>query len=156
MWLVAKKSLDGEDKIIKRIGKQFKDIDLEAESVTFEVMTWRKANAIHSWFVENVQDGNDDCKEYYVSWENLQGLLDTINNALGTDASIKEKIISSLSDRDEELAKKYLPIGTGFFFGSEEYDEWYFRDLEKTKEVLEKLLKNKELMGIDFYYSSSW
>jgi hypothetical protein len=23
---------------------------------------WRKANAIHRWFVDNVQDGNDDCK----------------------------------------------------------------------------------------------
>lgn len=25
---------------------------------------WRKANAIHRWFVDNVQHGDDDCREY--------------------------------------------------------------------------------------------
>lgn len=37
---------------------------------------WRKANAIHRWFVENVQGGNDDCKEYDVQVEQLKELLD--------------------------------------------------------------------------------
>ena len=37
---------------------------------------WRKANAVHNWFVDNVQDGNDGCKHYWVSKEDLQKLLD--------------------------------------------------------------------------------
>ena len=40
---------------------------------------WRKANAIHGWFVDNVQDGMDDCKEYYVSREKLKELLGLVN-----------------------------------------------------------------------------
>src|SRR4051812_7040675 len=36
---------------------------------------WRKANQIHSWFVNNVQNGTDDCGTYYVSQEQLQQLL---------------------------------------------------------------------------------
>ena len=27
----------------------------------YAVCDWRKANHIHQWFVQNVQDGNDDC-----------------------------------------------------------------------------------------------
>lgn len=33
------------------------------EWVETEVAYWRKANAIHKWFVDNVQDGEDDCRE---------------------------------------------------------------------------------------------
>ena len=35
-------------------------------SVRYRVAYWRKANAIHKWFVDHVQDGVDDCGEYYV------------------------------------------------------------------------------------------
>lgn len=41
-----------------------------------EAMYWRKANAIHKWFVDNVQGGEDDCGEYYVDPEQLKQLLD--------------------------------------------------------------------------------
>ena len=36
-----------------------------------EVGYWRKANQIHKWFVDNVQDGVDDCGEYKVTKEQL-------------------------------------------------------------------------------------
>ena len=44
-----------------------------------EAMYWRKANAIHNWFVQNVQDGNDDCKKYWVSIDHLKELRKTYN-----------------------------------------------------------------------------
>ena len=43
--------------------------------ITEEVCYWRKANAIHRWFVDNVQYGIDDCGEYNVSAEQLQDLV---------------------------------------------------------------------------------
>lgn len=33
------------------------------ECVETEVAYWRKANAIHKWFVDNAQDGEDECQE---------------------------------------------------------------------------------------------
>lgn len=39
-----------------------------------QVAYWRKANAIHGWFVDNVQDGKDDCGDYYVGMETLKEL----------------------------------------------------------------------------------
>ena len=45
------------------------------KSLNFKAGYWRKANHIHQWFVENIQDGNDDCCEYYVPRERLKELL---------------------------------------------------------------------------------
>jgi hypothetical protein len=39
-------------------------IDEDSPNIYVEttVAYWRKANAIHSWFVQNVQDGVDECQ----------------------------------------------------------------------------------------------
>lgn len=105
-----------------------------------EAGCWRKANQIHHWFVTNVQNGNDDCKDYYVSHEQLEELLDLVKQVL----------------KAPNKAKELLPVQSGFFFGGTEYDQYYFQDLEYTKKLLEDILKNPANMHADFYYSSSW
>ena len=103
-----------------------------------DVGTWRKANQIHRWFVENVQDGVDDCKDYYVSREQLEELLDVVNQVL----------------RAPNKAKELLPTQEGFFFGETEYGQDYYQDLTHTKGILEEVLK--EPPNSDYSYSSSW
>lgn len=98
---------------------------------------WRKANAIHKWFVENVQGGADDCGDYYVPREDLQELLDTV------------RVVKA----DHSKAPELLPAQSGFFFGSTEYDEWYFRDLDTTETILSECLANED--G-EYHYHSSW
>ena len=71
MYLTAKKDLWNEKKLKEKIKGCFKNVDFNPEKVEFEIITWRKANAIHKWFVDNVQKGKDDCSEYCVSKENL-------------------------------------------------------------------------------------
>jgi hypothetical protein len=53
-----------------------------------------------------------------------------------------------------EMAEELLPNGEGFFFGSQEYDEYYFGDLQITVEMLNKALELPEMY--DLYYESSW
>jgi hypothetical protein len=103
-----------------------------------EVMYWRKANHIHRWFVDNVQNGADDCGEYYVTMDNLENLLSVCNKVL----------------ENPELGEELLPTQEGFFFGSTAYDENYIDDIVSTIECLEKLLK--EHVPCDYHYSSSW
>ena len=106
--------------------------------VMTEEIYWRKANQIHRWFVENIQHNIDNCAMYYVSKMSLCELKE-----------LCEKVLE-----DKKLADELLPIGRGFFFGSAEYDEWYFKDLEYTVEKLDELLKNEDY---DFYkYQSDW
>ena len=98
---------------------------------------WRKANHIHRWFVENVQDNDDTCKDYYVDPGKLKELLALVEAVLA----------------NHKLAEKLLPTQEGFFFGGTEYDEYYFEDLEDTKKILEEAIKDEHA---DYYYSSSW
>ena len=101
---------------------------------------WRKANAIHNWFVKNVQGGIDNCERFYVSREDMKKLISTCKEVLA----------------DTSKAETLLPSTSGFFFGSTEYDEWYYRNLEKTVKMLEHALNLPALKDCDFYYQSSW
>jgi len=112
-------------------------------SIEEEVFSWRKANAIHQWFVDKCQDGRDECQEAHVTLEDLTELRD-----------ICKQIID-----DNNLAEELLPTSSGFFFGSTEYDEWYFKNIKETYEMLDELIySHNEASGfyVDYYYSSSW
>jgi hypothetical protein len=104
--------------------------------IELEAGYWRKSNQIHKWFVDNVQGGNDDCGHYYVGEEKLQELLDLVNECL----------------KNRDQAPQLLPPQDGFFFGGTEIGDWYWQDLESTKEILESALKD----GGEFMYHSSW
>lgn len=123
---------------IKKGGKVRKDIKPERISYIVEqVGCWRKFNALHNWFVANVQDGNDNCGEYYVDHNQLEKLLEDLKSI----------------NNDSKIAEQKLPTASGFFFGGTEYDEYYFSEVQRTIELIEELLEDKE--G-SFYYSSSW
>jgi hypothetical protein len=78
-----------------------------------EVGYWRKANAIHGWFVENVQGGEDDCRAYEVELSQLLELK-----------AIILKIQNAKGKKRESLAMELLPPCDGFFFGSEKNRRW--------------------------------
>ena len=112
--------------------------DSPSISVEMKVGQWRKANAIHAYFVDNCQNGEDDCRESYVDREKLVELLDLCKQVIA----------------DHSKADELLPTSEGFFFGSTEYDEWYFQDLADTVEILETCLTMEDCW--EFYYQSSW
>lgn len=109
--------------------------------ITEYVAYWRKANQIHKWFVDTTQEGKDEGQESDVSRAQLLALLDLCKQVLA----------------DHALAKKLLPTQSGFFFGSTEYDEGYYKDLEDTISMLEPLLAETGDEWIySFHYSASW
>jgi hypothetical protein len=114
--------------------------DFGAQEIIFRAAYWRKANAIHQWFVDNVQDGQDDCGEYEVSREQLKSLM-----------TICEQILA-----DKKLARELLPTQSGFFFGSTEYDDWYMGDVQYTADRIKKVLEEPSFAKCGFNYSSSW
>lgn len=101
---------------------------------------WRKANAIHKWFVDKVQGGEDDCAEYEVGTEDLELL--------------RNDCLEAIKKQDPSI----LPPSSGFFFGSTEVDEYYWGELQRTADEIEAVLpKTKEEgFGVDFYYRASW
>ena len=129
-----------EEQYNVEVTKGGESVKIDPKRVTYiieEIGYWRKANQIHQWFVDNVQHGVDNCGEYCVSKGQLEDLLE-----------ICIKILN-----DNSLAEELLPTASGFFFGGTEYDEWYFKDIENTIEVLKEALSDTHA---DYYYSSSW
>lgn len=121
----------------------FPQIPWKINGVSFEAGYWRKANQIHKWFVDNVQNGVDECEEHEVSCEQLTELLSVCRQVMV----------------DPKLAEQLLPAASGFFFGSTEYDEYYFEDIEHTISILEEILDREnadKYLFVDFYYRSSW
>ncbi len=148
-------------------------VDLSKVSeITEEVAYWRKANAIHKWFVDNVQDGKDDCGDYYVSREQLQELVDLCKKVLnkaktvdgqvanGTTWTQAEGEVHNYQDGkvivNQDLMEELLPTQPGFFFGETDYDEYYMEDLKNTIKQLEPLLTEDADTEASYYYSSSW
>jgi hypothetical protein len=117
-----------------------------------QVGYWRKANAIHAWFVNNVQEGNDNCESYYVDENQLKALLDTVNKVMESTKLVDGKVLE-----DPTVAKELLPTTEGFFFGPTDYDQYYWQDLELTKEILEGVLgQDGDSYHGSIYYRSSW
>lgn len=137
MYLEARKYVDGEED-----SERLEVHGMRVKTLVYEAMYWRKANAIHRWFVENIQDNKDDCGYYYVSREQLKELLTACQKVLTYPT----------------MAQELLPTRDGFFFGSTDYDVDYLDDLKQTAEGLTKILDwyTDDDWSWVFYYHSSW
>ena len=140
MYLSAKKYLWKSDAVDTKISRQISDelnLPRRVKEISVEAMYWRKANQIHDWFVENVQDGMDECKPHHVSREDLESLLKDCRAAL--------------YHKDSNI----LPPAEGFFFGSTEIDDDYWDDIERTAREIEAVLTELDDTW-EFEYCSSW
>lgn len=106
-----------------------------------ELAYWRKSNAIHKWFVDNVQGGTDDCGYYLTSRKHLAELQKVCERVIGF----------------KHLANEQLPTQSGFFFGGTDYDEYYYRDVEDTIKTIDNVIAALDAdPTLAVYYTSSW
>lgn len=134
----------------------------EAPSIHVEttVAYWRKANAIHGWFVRELADGVDQCQQIEVTRANLQSLVAQCKAVKATMDRAKEAG-KGLVIPDEE--NNPLPPTEGFFFGDIDDAQWYYDDLTETITKLEKILEDTAPAPGDepwdvptFIYQASW
>jgi len=131
---------------LKLIVKDDGNVGYIGKETYYEIAYWRKANAIHKYFVDTCADGEDQCQRIYVSLGNLEQLV-----------NICEQILN-----DHTLAPDLLPTQDGFFFGSLDYDDYYFKKIKYTYDVGSKIIAFMEEQdrcgnydwGI--VYQSSW
>ena len=71
MYLKAKVYLSYNDEARQKIARLIGHAEFEVTHVELEVGYWRKANAIHKWFVDHVQNGQDDCGQHFVADRHL-------------------------------------------------------------------------------------
>lgn len=123
-------------------------VELDSSNIKYvieEVAYWRKANAIHRWFVTNVQNGVDDCGEYSVEFKQLEQLRE-----------VCKSVLNDIQAGSTELAERELATQEGFFFGDTDYDEYYESGLQNTVEALDRLMSNPDAKYETYIYCSSW
>lgn len=130
---------------LKEFANDIFNSNFMSKETSYQIGYWRKANAIHKYFVDNCADGTDDCREMYVCEKTLEDLLDRCKKVLD----------------DHSKAEELLPSKSGFFFSPTDYNDRYFQDIEYTKNLLEKVLAFlKEQGEKDNYYNicyqASW
>lgn len=124
-----------------------------------QVGYWRKFNALHKYIVDTFAEGVDECQRIELGRKEI------------------EQILELLQKINRDNAMELLPPSSGFFFGSQEIDEWYMRDVEysikvfqlaldflneemsQTKEnqfVFNKDNPFKEYKYREIYYQASW
>lgn len=132
---------------------------------------WRKANQIHNWFVQNIQNGKDDCECYELTKDNCEKLLELCIMVRDASELIEGDVYSYSSYengksvkhyekgrviKDPTVAKQLLPCVNGFFFGSDEYDEWYLKNICDTIECMRKILNTVDFDKEIVWYQASW
>jgi hypothetical protein len=87
---------------------------------------FRKVNCIYAYFQDRLEE--EVCE---VTKEDV--------------IDIKERATKILAAHNQETAQELLPTQAGFFFGSTDYDEWYYYDMKEIlKEFGELLMRWKE------------
>lgn len=138
-----------------------------------EVASLEKANQIHAWFVNNIQNGVDNNSYYFVTEDDFLELKEICEEVLklnpynlnkdsyllyySANGLIEKGIITKeqYTKLETEL-DKILPTKEGFFFGPIDYALSYFLNVKNTFEMLTKIIDNADFENEVYLYHSSW
>lgn len=87
-----------------------------------------------------------------ISKEALEDLLDRCKRAM----KLKKIYLNDGIIKDGQGLETFLPTTSGFFFGGNEFNEWYFQDIAETKKLITKVLKETDFDKQIIFYRSSW
>lgn len=143
---------DTYNKVVTALGlSDFATVRNNSLYTRVEVAYWRKANHIHKFFVD-LSGEEDNCQDIDVGRDDLIELLSRCKRLLESRYNPAETNTVNPAE--------ILPTEKGFFFGSTDYGEYYYSDLEQTVEVLEKVLNHSAIPEGDyswsFVYRASW
>ena len=105
-----------------------------------EIGYWRKHNALHGFMNTFTDHDIENLEKVSLTKDNLQEILE-----------LSEAIIRK--DLDPEYS---MPVFEGFFYGSYEYDEWYFHRTQDTIEIMKNALRDTNFDEDEVYYQAWW
>ena len=131
MFLFKHKKLRENDETYNKLARETAE----------EVMYLRKANQIRSWIVANTEYQDDwNCEEVELPKDILEKLVSDC------------KIVLNNHDKAEQL----FPTSSKFFFGTTDYDEWYFKQLETTATEIKHILEETNFEDEVIIYTEWW
>ena len=120
------------------LAQPFPDLESPFYSIFHQVAYWRKFNALHQWFVTNVQLGIDNCGNYELTTDHLRELLEVLEEVFNLKNATK------------------LPPTQGFFWGSIEVDDHYWYNVSTAIKTISDLIFDTDWSKERLFYQSSW
>lgn len=96
---------------------------------------FRKVNFVYRYFADKMED---EC--CFVTRGEMEDIVDRCERVLNNEGE----------------AEDLLPTMAGFFFGSTDYDDWYYKDVEDCKKQFSKMLKRFNAETDVFFMVFSW
>lgn len=103
--------------------------------ISKEDMYYRKVNFLYAFFTDKLTEEEQRC---VVTKEEVETIISNCQKVLA----------------DHSLADSLLPTQSGFFFGSTEYNEWYFNDVKNVLNQFTKYLEGWDDNTIGWVYFS--
>ena len=140
---------------------------LIAKNYDFKIYQYTKGVLDLPELEEKIKDEvNMAYEEYDAYFRKVNFIFYYFDQTIGTMqdqwfAFVRPEDVDDLIDRcervlkDHKLAHELLPTQSGFFFGSTDYDDWYFSDV---KSCLKQMKKYRKLLkdGVTGYVIFSW
>lgn len=108
--------------------------------VDYLIGYFRKFNALHGYIVEHYGNGIDECQDIYLRKEDVEEMKSVLARIL----------------RDHTKAPDLMPSCSGFFFGSTEYDSYYYKDVQDAYDLFNMILDNINFDEYYLVYQASW
>lgn len=106
-----------------------------------EVAYWRKANQVRQWLVDHTDlHPDDNCRIIPVTKDILEQLIKDC-----------EEVITH-----PQRAEEIMSTSAGFFFGSYDYDEWYFEQIQDTIRQIKSILETTDFDNEVIEYTEWW
>lgn len=118
--------------------------------------SFRKANHIHAYMINNFHDGKDNQKDFRVPILGIIEFKEVLTKVIASLEASPKKTIQVKSGwnkdgdmysnvevfEDTSVAEELLPTQSGFFFGGTEYDEWYLDQCKEALDMCNKILES--------------
>lgn len=153
---------------LQKIGLTHIKDNFLSKQTRYQIGYWRKFNALQAFFEKRVESDYELLHGVYVYEETIKELISTFNKILKdiktceteeiqycTGWAYGEKTYDTKKVYKSQVALDLLPPGDGFFYGSQEIDEWYVEDIKYSLKLFKKALKLIEL-GYDIIYEANW
>lgn len=105
-----------------------------------EIGYWRKHNALHGFMSTFTDHEIENLEHLPLTKDNLEEILE-----------LAEAIV-----RKDLAPESAMPTTEGFFYGSYEYDEWYFHRMEDTIKIMKGALTDINFDEEEAIYQAWW
>lgn len=113
------------------------ETQLDQQQPRTEVAYFRKFNALIQWVDTHIKEvGN--CEDIQLNKEDLLKLLQTLTRL------------------NPQNCQELFPTTEGFFFGSTEYDDYYWENITRIQITVSQLLKKVDFIHTVVYFHAWW